>query len=227
MSFDELQCRLIQRLEGYTPKLIGDNVITTTTSSSSSSSAPANVDFSVGAKPTCHPDAAVLVALLEVDAEPAILLTQRAQHLRIHPGEIAFPGGKMDDEDEHLLATAIREAEEEVALPTELFHSVGRLDQRVTRSNLRVTPCVGYLSKPPQLCANPDEIAAVFTVPVSFFLKPKNLVWDYVIYRGEPRYVAYYQYQHYRIWGMTAMVIVNLMNVLFDTDFYPPKLEEK
>lgn len=218
MEFNELQRRLEQRLKAYSPRLLDDQALANSTFNGSGS----DTSFSE----SC-PDAAVLVALLEIDAEPAILLTQRAQHLRIHPGEIAFPGGKMDDEDEHLLATAVREAEEEVALPSRLFHSVGMLDQRVTRSNLRVTPCVGYLLQQPQLCANPDEIAAVFTVPVSFFLKPKNLLWDFVVYRGEPRYVAYYQYQHYRIWGMTAMVIVNLMNVLFDADFYPPALEEK
>ena len=214
VDFNELQSLLKRRLEGYSPQLIGDSYVIG--GPAASLQTPPNIQF----------DAAVLVALLEVNAEPSILLTKRAEHLRIHPGEIAFPGGKMDD-DEHLLATAVREAEEEVALPADFFHPLGTLDQRVTRSNLRVTPWVGYLSQRPTLRANPDEIAALFTAPLSFFLSPKNLVWDYVIYRGKPRYVAYYQYGEYRIWGMTAMVIVNLMNVLFDADLYPPKLEEK
>ena len=174
-----------------------------------------------------HPLAAVLVALADVDGEPSLLLTQRSEHLRIHPGEIAFPGGKQDPEDSNLLATALREADEEVALPSRLFNPVGVLDERVTRSHLRVTPCVGYLSELPELCPNPNEIAEVFTVPLSFFLCSENLIWDYVVYRGEPRYVAYFQYQDYRIWGMTAMVIVNMVNVLFDAGFAPPELEVK
>lgn len=214
MGFKELQCLLKLRLESYTPQLIGDTDVFSRPAASLQT--PANIQF----------DAAVLVALLDVNAEPSILLTKRAEHLRIHPGEIAFPGGKMDDADEHLLATALREAEEEVALPVELFHPLGVLDQRVTRSNLRVTPWVGYLAQQPALSANPDEIAEIFTAPLSFFSTPKNLTWDYVIYRGKPRYVAYYQYREYRVWGMTAMVIVNLMNVLFDAGLYPPTLEE-
>lgn len=196
-NFQEHRRRLASRLEAYIPK-------------------PLAVDY---------PQAAVLIALLEHNGELCVLLTRRATHLRIHPGEIAFPGGKCDPSDGSLLDTALREAQEEVQLQSSDFTYYGQLDQRITRSEILVNPFVGMLSSDVGLKANPTEIADIFMAPVSFFLDRQHLQWDFVEYRGKPRFVAHFEYQHYRIWGMTAMMLVNMINVVFDAGFYPPELK--
>lgn len=163
-----------------------------------------------------YTQAAVLVGVSCGPQEPALILTQRALHLNLHPGESAFPGGKCDPEDTSLLATALREAEEEVALPAAAFEYLGELDQRVTRSNIKVSPFVGLIEDGVALEANRDELECIYTVPLSFFADSRNLQVDKVEYRGSLRYVPRFEYLGQTVWGMTAMVIVDLMNTVFN-----------
>ena len=163
-----------------------------------------------------YPEAAVLVAINDDPVNPGLLLTQRAQHLAIHSGEVAFPGGKCDLEDASLLGTALREAEEEVELAQDQFHFIGCLDQRITRSGIRVTPFVGMIPAAAKLVANLDEIDAFFYTPLDFFLEPANLHIDQVVYQQELRHIPRFDFESYCIWGVTAMIIVDLMNTVFN-----------
>jgi 8-oxo-dGTP pyrophosphatase MutT (NUDIX family) len=165
-----------------------------------------------------HPEAAVLVALSDQSHGPELLLTRRARHMAIHSGEVAFPGGKHEQADKSLLHTALREAEEEVALPQSSVQYAGRLNQRMTRSNIIVTPYVGLI--PPRLDLKPNlnEVDSLFYTPVEFFLDPANLHIDTVRYQGQLRHIPRFDFQQYTIWGVTAMIIVDLMNTVFDAD---------
>jgi len=151
-----------------------------------------------------YPEAAVLIVILEGGDQPELLLTKRAGHLKLHPGEAAFPGGKQDPEDESLLMTALREAEEEVDLPRRCFECLGSLDQRVTRTDIKVTPFVGLIPHTIQLAANLDELDCIYTVPLSFFLDPAHLMIGEIEFRGQLRYVPRFDYQQQSIWGVTA-----------------------
>ncbi len=162
-----------------------------------------------------YPEAAVLVAISDDADRPGVLLTKRAQHLAIHSGEVAFPGGKRDAEDASLLQTALREAEEEVALPRRCFQFAGCLDQRITRSNIKVTPFVGIIPQGIELTANQDELDSLFYTPIDFFLDPGNLHIDKIPYRGELKYIPRFEFEQYSVWGVTAMIVVDLMNTVF------------
>lgn len=162
------------------------------------------------------PEAAVLVALDFTPGEPAVILTRRASHLRLHAGEIAFPGGKCDEGDHHYWATALREAEEEIALPPGLIESLGMLQPLLTRTGIRVVPCVGLLRSPVALQANPEELDRVFRAPLEFFADIAELKFDEFDYAGRIRRVPRYEYGEYSVWGITAAVLVKLANIACD-----------
>ena len=162
-----------------------------------------------------HPEAAVLVAILERRGELAVLLTRRARHLTLHAGESAFPGGKRDRDDPDLLTTALREAEEEVALPPEQFELLCTLDQHVTRSGICVTPFVGLIPPDLPLVPNPDEVEQLFTVPLFWLCDPCNLESFEAIYLGKSLRVPRFHYGEFEIIGVTAMALVDLVNLAF------------
>ncbi len=151
--------------------------------------------------------AAVLVAITDED-EPHLVLTRRADHLNTHSGEVAFAGGKQDDTDPDLVYTALREAHEEIDLVSTDVNVIGALDQVVSRFGYVVTPIVGII--PADICftANLDELDAVFKVPLKFFLETEP--YDY-FQRGRIS-IPTYHYEGFRIWGLTAMMITEMMN---------------
>lgn len=158
-------------------------------------------------------EAAVLVAITEED-EPELILTLRARHLNSHSGEVAFAGGKKDDTDASLIGTALREANEEIGLESDQVTVIGQLDQVVSRYGYLVTPVVGLIPPDVALTANPDELDSVFKVPLDFFLSRDP---DEYFERGSFSIPTYY-FGEYRIWGLTAMMIVEMMNNHFDAD---------
>lgn len=162
--------------------------------------------------------AAVLVPIVVGREEPAVLLTQRAQHLKLHPGESAFPGGKKDPEDENLLATALREAEEEIGLPPSKVEFLGCLDQHITRTDIIVSPHVGIISEVIPLTANLDELNVIFKIPLSYLADQNNLRVDELEYRGVMIKVPSYHYQGHKVWGVTAKIIVDLINTGVDAE---------
>ncbi len=174
------------------------------------------------------PEAAVLVAIsCAGGGEPAVLLTTRASHLKLHPGEVAFPGGKQDPEDKSLLDTALREAQEEVALAADQFEYLGTLSQRITLSNIRITPFVGFIPGIESLQPNRDELDDLFLLPLRFFMTAENLQVDRHDYCGSPRYIARFDYQQHTVWGATAGILVDLVNSIFGCNLWVGPTGEK
>ena len=176
----------------------------------------ARLDDDPGVVPRALSQAAVLIALENSGPEPAVVLTQRAAHLQLHAGEVAFPGGKCDPGDCDHWATALREATEEVALPASLVERLGVMPPVVTRSQIEVTPCVGRLTGAVDLVPNRDELDAVFKVPLSFFAQAGELHFDRFDYGGRERLVPRYEWRDYSIWGITAALLVQLVNLALD-----------
>ncbi len=153
--------------------------------------------------------AAVLVALTD-RAEPGVILTQRTETLRRHPGQVAFPGGRIDPGDDGPIGAALREAEEEIALPASAVEVVGTADLYRTVTGYEVTPVIGVV--PPDLTLVPAEaeVAAVFEVPLAFLLDAANHVAATAHYQGQERHYYEILWGERRIWGATAAMIVNL-----------------
>ncbi|HCH33606.1 MAG TPA: CoA pyrophosphatase [Oceanospirillaceae bacterium] len=161
--------------------------------------------------------AAVLVAITDDMANPEVILTRRAEHLPTHKGQIAFPGGKAEPEDVDLVATALREAFEEVALKPELVKVVGSMGQVLSRQGFVVTPIVGVVpaSVVSQLKPNLGELDRIFTVPIHFLTDSKP-VMDLLPLAAGVKQVPSFYYDEYRIWGMTAFILAELVNLAFD-----------
>lgn len=157
-------------------------------------------------------EAGVLIAVTD-ESDPKVLLTRRSINLSSHKGEVAFPGGKRDVEDGNIIMTALREASEEVALPPEQVNIVGELDQVVSLHGYIVTPVLGIIEPNMEFIANPDELDAIFQVPLSHFEKPPSSYFEH----GSAR-IPSYDYEEFHIWGITAMMIVEMMNTCWDCD---------
>ncbi|WP_425406728.1 CoA pyrophosphatase [Hwanghaeella sp.] len=173
-------------------------------------------DLNPGMKPVRDrlTPAAVLVALVERPAGFTVMLTQRTDHLRDHAGQISFPGGKIEEHDEDPVATALREAEEEVGLAPTQVEVVGSLDRYVTRTGFAVTPVVGFVNPPFTINPDPFEVAEVFEVPLRHFLMPGNRQQHSYELEGVTRRFYAMPYNDYYIWGATAGMLVNLADVL-------------
>lgn len=156
------------------------------------------------------PEAAVLIPLV-MHPEPTLLFTLRAAHLTTHSGQVAFPGGKREASDADLLATALRESEEEIALPTSRVEVLGRLSDVISLHGLKVTPYVGIV--PPDLPLRPDpgEIACIFEVPLRRFLEDRREHTDVISVEGRRYYVPSYRQDEHVIWGLSAMMLVELL----------------
>lgn len=155
--------------------------------------------------------AAVLMALSDAP-EPELLLIRRGLQLPTHPGEIALPGGKVEPGDADLLATALRESWEEVALRPEQFRCCGYLTPRTSMTGLAVTAVVGLVPANAEFHPDAREVDELIRVPLRFFADGANLRADRVARRGNCRIAARYQYRHYTVWGITAGFIVELVN---------------
>ena len=158
--------------------------------------------------------AAVLVPLVLRPAEPTVLLTRRTDHLYDHAGQISFPGGRIDPGDESPEAAALRETEEEVGLPREKVELIGRLDTYIVRTGFEVTPAVGFVTPPFPIEPDPFEVAEVFEVPLSFVMDRGNHQRQSREFEGKQRSFYVFQYENRYIWGATAAMLVNLVDIL-------------
>ncbi len=154
-------------------------------------------------------EAAVLIPITD-RADPGVILTQRPEWLRSHAGQVAFPGGKIDAGDTDAIAAALREAEEELAMPPEHVTVLGETDIYHTGSGYRIAPVVGIIPPDLPLIANPDEVSDWFEVPLAFLLDPANLERRQGIWQGQNRQYYDMNWQGRRIWGVTAGIIANL-----------------
>lgn len=161
------------------------------------------------------PQAAVLVPITD-EPEPRLLLTRRADHLNSHAGEIAFPGGKQDATDADLLATALRETEEEVGLPANAIAVLGALPSANSRFGLEVTPIIGLIDPDHPLVPNPEELDTLFHVPIRYFLENEPDPTYEVVYQRSRYRVPCYRYEGHVIWGLTAFFIGDVINRAFD-----------
>ena len=162
-------------------------------------------DGDLGANPV---PAAVLVPIVD-RAEPGLLLTVRTADLRTHAGQIAFPGGRLDA-NEDAVAAALREAEEEIGLDPATVDVVGALDPYRTITNFIVTPVVAIVPPGLTLTARDGEVAEIFEVPLAFVVDPANRVLRHIDLLGRARAYHEIQWRDRRIWGATAAMIVNL-----------------
>ncbi|MBZ5488118.1 CoA pyrophosphatase [Halomonas aquamarina] len=155
-------------------------------------------------------EAAVLMPVVD-RASPTLLFTRRASHLNTHSGQVAFPGGKREPEDKDLYTTALREAEEEIALDPRLVEPLGRLSDVISLHGLRVTPWVGIIPADLPLVADPGELDAIFEVPLSHFLDDQRTHTDVITVDGVAHYVPSYRVDGHVIWGLSAMMLVELL----------------
>ena len=153
-------------------------------------------------------DAAVLIAVTDRPS-PGLILTQRPQGMRDHPGQVAFPGGKIDP-GEDAIAAALREAEEELAMRRADVRVIGATDHYQTGTGFDITPVLGVVPPDLPLVANPHEVEAWFEAPLDLMLDRDCWSEHEVFWNGAMRRYLEYHYQGFRIWGVTAAIIANL-----------------
>ncbi|WEK43718.1 MAG: CoA pyrophosphatase [Candidatus Sphingomonas colombiensis] len=164
-------------------------------------------DLDLGPDDIMRP-AAVLIPVTD-RPHPGVILTRRPETMRSHPGQIAFPGGRLDPGEDAVTA-ALREAEEEIALPRSQVTVIGAVDHYRTVTGFLVTPVIGVVPPDLRLVANEAEVAAVFEVPLDFLLDTANHVEATVEWQGHERHYYEITWDGHRIWGATAAMIVNL-----------------
>lgn len=153
--------------------------------------------------------AAVLIPIV-AHPEPTVLLTRRTDTLRKHAGQVAFPGGRIDPEDDGPIAAALREAQEEVALPPHLVEVIGTADPYETGTGYRITPVVGIVPPDVKLVPAEAEVAALFEVPLAHLMDPANHEIREAEFGGRMRRYYVIEWKQHHIWGATAAIIVNL-----------------
>ncbi len=158
--------------------------------------------------------AAVLVGIVD-HPEPTVLLTQRAQHLPDHPGQISFPGGKIDAGDESPLASALREADEEVGLQRDFIEPIGYLDLYMTTLGYRIVPVLARVKPGFALTLNVSEVDAAFEVPLGFLLDQNNVERHSRDWQGMTRHYYAITFGERYIWGVTAGILRNLHERIF------------
>lgn len=158
--------------------------------------------------------AAVLMPITYRPQGATVILTRRTDHLQNHPGQISFPGGRVEEGDESLVATALRETEEEIGLRSSHVELLGTLPDYFTGTGFRVTPVVGLVHPPFELTIDAFEVAEVFEVPLSHFLDPANHLRHSLEIEGRVRYFHAMPYKDYYIWGATAGMLMSLYRIL-------------
>jgi 8-oxo-dGTP pyrophosphatase MutT (NUDIX family) len=154
--------------------------------------------------------AAVLVGLVDRGAGEQALLTRRTEGLRHHGGQISFPGGRIEASDADPVAAALREATEEIGLHPAQASVLGYLDPLSTITGFHVYPVVAQIAPDFVAQRDPSEVEEVFEVPLSFLLEPANARRVELEFRGARRSVLEFQFNHWRVWGATASMLVNL-----------------
>ena len=160
-------------------------------------------------------DAAVLVGVVDDGPEARLILTQRTAHLADHAGQIAFPGGKIDAGDADPIATALREAEEEIGLERRFVEPIGYFFPYLTGTNFRVVPVLASVRPGYSFRPNQGEVADVFEVPLPFLMDDANHRIGSRIWEGRRRYFYEMPYEERYIWGITAGIIRQIYELLY------------
>ena len=179
------------------------------------------LDFTPKNSDESLPQAAVLILCYEKDNDLYFVMTERSNSLPSHPGEVAFPGGKREKKDKNLKQTALREATEEISLDPAKVEILGQLDPLESRFGLSVTPFVGILKEKFELEANPDEVADIFYLPLSFFKNNPLIKRGVTNFKGETFDTPVIIYENHEIWGLTlafTLDFLKLFNIKFKDD---------
>ncbi len=160
--------------------------------------------------------AAVLMPMVLREDGLQLLLTLRTAHLNDHAGQIALPGGRVDPDDADAVATALREAEEEIGLARRHVEVIGRLPDYQTGTGFLVTPVAALVHPPFELAADPFEVAEIFEVPMGFLMNGANHQRRSAVLPNRPGRRSFYAmpYERYFIWGATAAMLRNLYHFL-------------
>ena len=177
--------------------------------SGTSSDFDLNPDIKLPAGRKLRP-AGVLVVCEMLASEPHLVLTKRASHLKHHPGQIAFPGGKQDEGDKDVTSAALREAWEEIGLPPENVEVLGHLPSHETVTSFMVTPVVGLITSPFEDRPEEGEVEEVFRVPLNHVLKRENFSIQSRRWQGRQRHYFTVPFGPYYIWGATARILRGL-----------------
>lgn len=168
------------------------------------------------------PKAGVLMPITRQPNDPHVILTRRSNKLSTHGGQVAFPGGKFDLSDQSLTNTALRETHEEIGIAPSAVDVIGSLSQVVSLHGIQVNPFVGVVEPNLPLTPNPHEIESIFSVPLQFFLDTDPVRRDRITYKGMVLQVPSYEYHtqgnSYEIWGLTAIVLVEFLNLAMDAN---------
>jgi 8-oxo-dGTP pyrophosphatase MutT (NUDIX family) len=158
--------------------------------------------------------AAVLLPLFIKDGSCHILFTKRTDKVRYHKGEISFPGGNYDATDKDLLATALREAHEEIGLKPQDVYLLGALDEMMTMTDFIVSPFVGFIPYPYTFIPSHEEIDEIIILPLTGFLKEGVLSEEYRTYNERTEKVSVYQCGGHVIWGATAKILRQFLEII-------------
>ncbi|MCK9410005.1 MAG: CoA pyrophosphatase [Bacteriovoracaceae bacterium] len=164
--------------------------------------------------------ACVMVTLVNKGNHLHLLLTKRADSVEHHKGQISFPGGMVDDEDESNTATALRELEEEIGISRSQITILGTLDDIHIPSGFIVTPVVGYINTLPKLRTNAAEVAEVLFVPFEKFFDPSLRRLEDRELKGVQRRVYFYDVWKEPVWGATAYIIKQLTDLLLSAEHH-------
>lgn len=160
-------------------------------------------------------DAAVLVPVVDHGEQATMLLTKRAERLRSHSGQVAFPGGRIDAADGSPEEAALREAEEEIGLDRSFIDVIGRMPDYVSGSGYRIAPVLSVVRPGFLLTINQDEVDDAFEVPLSFLMDPANHSRDSRMWENKERFFYTMPYGERYIWGVTAGIIRTLYERLY------------
>ncbi len=158
--------------------------------------------------------ASVLIGLVERQGELHIILTQRAKHLKHHPGQVSFPGGKKEPQDANLAQTAIRETTEEIGIDSKSITLFGTLPPLMTLSGFLVTPQLAFVDPNYNVHIDSNEVASVFEVPCSRLFQPNSFQTLLIPFQGQQHRILGMFYGNYFIWGMTAQILQALQRQL-------------
>jgi len=159
--------------------------------------------------------AAVLVPLIPDPDGLKVLLTQRTTHLARHAGQVAFPGGRLDQADDGPVSAALRETEEETGIARSFVEPLGFLDTYLTGTSYRVVPVVGLVHRGFSLVPHEGEVAEIFEVPLAFLMNPAHHLRHSREWQGQERFYYAMPFGERYIWGATAGMIRNLYNLLY------------